>query len=98
MGFRAADIQRIFLIQGVLVGLLGMSIGWMMGFGLVQGVALLKFTVPGVTERQGFVLDKGFTQYAIAGSFAMLSSVIAAWFPARKAARVRPVDIIRGAA
>jgi len=98
MGFRAADIQRIFLVQGVLVGLLGMSIGWMMGFTILQGVALLKFTVPGVTERQGFVLDKGFTQYAIAGSFAMLSSVIAAWFPARKAAHVRPVDIIRGAA
>jgi len=98
MGFRARDIQRIFLIQGFLVGLLGLAIGWSLGFAIIQALGLLKFTVPGVAEKQGFVLERGFLQYAIAGSFAMVSAVTAAWFPARKAAAVRPVDIIRGAA
>jgi lipoprotein-releasing system permease protein len=35
--------------------------------------------------------------YAIAGFVALSASVIAGFFPARKAASVPPVDIIRGA-
>jgi lipoprotein-releasing system permease protein len=54
--------------------------------------------VPGVSERQGFVLDRSFTPFAIGGAFALVSAIAAAWYPARKAAQVRPVDIIRGAA
>ncbi len=35
--------------------------------------------------------------YLLAGGVALLASVIAGYFPARKAASVQPVDIIRGA-
>ncbi|MGB3809941.1 MAG: ABC transporter permease [Parvibaculum sp.] len=98
MGFRGADVQSIFLIQGVIVGVLGMLVGWAIGLGLLQILASIKFTVPGVSDRQGFVLDYGFYQFAIGGFFSVLSAVAAAWYPARKAAKVRPVEIIRGAA
>jgi len=37
------------------------------------------------------------THYAIAGLVALSASVIAGYFPARKAAALQPVDIIRGA-
>lgn len=37
------------------------------------------------------------THYAIAAGFAVLSSAVAGYLPARKAARLHPVDIIRGA-
>jgi lipoprotein-releasing system permease protein len=97
MGFRASDVQGIFLIQGVLVGLLGMFMGWAVGYGLLQILGTIKFTVPGMTDKQGFVLDRSFMPYAIGGAFALVSAVAAAWYPARKAAHVRPVDIIRGA-
>ncbi len=98
MGFRARDIEAVFLIQGVLVGLLGMAIGWSIGYGLLELLSLVKFNVPGVTERQGFVLDRSFRPFAIGGIFALAAAIAAAWYPARKAAQVRPVDIIRGAA
>ncbi|MGB5949588.1 MAG: ABC transporter permease [Parvibaculum sp.] len=98
MGFRARDIEAVFLIQGVLVGLLGMAIGWSIGYGLLELLSLVKFNVPGVTERQGFVLDRSFRPFAIGGAFALAAAIAAAWYPARKAAQVRPVDIIRGAA
>lgn len=98
MGFRARDIEAVFLIQGVLVGLLGMAIGWSIGYGLLELLSLVKFNVPGVTERQGFVLDRSFRPFAIGGVFALTAAIAAAWYPARKAAQVRPVDIIRGAA
>ena len=35
--------------------------------------------------------------YAIASAFALGSAAIAGYLPARKAARLHPVDIIRGA-
>lgn len=98
MGFRGFDIERIFLMQGALVGVLGMLIGWTIGLGLLQILASIKFDIPGMTERQGFVLDYGFLQFGIGGFFSVLSAVAAAWYPARKAATVRPVEIIRGAA
>lgn len=98
MGFRASDMQIVFLIQGVLVGVLGMVMGWSIGIGLLELLSMVKFTVPGLTERQGFVLDRSFRPFAIGGAFALVAAVAAAWYPARKAAQVRPVDIIRGAA
>jgi lipoprotein-releasing system permease protein len=98
MGFRGFDIQTIFLIQGVLVGILGMLLGWTIGLGLLELVSMVEFTVPGMTKQQGFVLDRSFRPYAIGGTFALVSAVAAAWYPARRAAQVKPVDIIRGAA
>jgi lipoprotein-releasing system permease protein len=38
-----------------------------------------------------------FLHYAMAAIAALVSSLIAGYFPARNAARVFPVDIIRGA-
>jgi lipoprotein-releasing system permease protein len=35
--------------------------------------------------------------YAIAGGVALAASAVAGYFPARKAASLRPVEIIRGA-
>lgn len=98
MGFRAFDIQAIFLVQGVFIGLIGMLLGWGIGLVLLQMLASVEFTIPGMSEKQGIVLDRGFFQFALGGFFSVVSAVGAAWYPARKAAQVRPVDIIRGAA
>jgi lipoprotein-releasing system permease protein len=38
-----------------------------------------------------------FLHYAVAASVALVSSLVAGYFPARKASRLYPVDIIRGA-
>ncbi len=98
MGFREADIKRIFVIEGLLVGLVGTALGWALGFAIVEFLGSLKFNIEGFIKAQGFVLYRSWTHYAVAGGFAMLSATAAAWLPARKAARVNPVDIVRGAA
>jgi len=97
MGFREADIQYIFLMQGFIVGLLGMLMGWAIGWGILGILGQVEFKVPGMADRQGFVLDKSFQQWAIGGAFSLVAAIGAAWIPARKAAQVQPVDIIRGA-
>ncbi|HCX68149.1 ABC transporter permease [Parvibaculum sp.] len=98
MGFRAFDVQVIFLVQGIVVGLLGMAMGWCIGYILLEMLASVQITIPGMTEKQGIALERGIFQYGMGGLFAVLSAVGAAWYPARKASQVRPVDIIRGAA
>ena len=98
MGFNAGDIRRIFLIEGVLVGISGSVLGWIIGYGMLAGLATIQFKPPGFTEEQGFPLYEGIDQYLIAGAFALLSATLAAYLPARRASALRPVDILRGAA
>ncbi|MBL8699900.1 MAG: ABC transporter permease [Alphaproteobacteria bacterium] len=98
IGFRERDIKRIFVLQGLLVGIVGTLCGWALGYGLVALLASLRFEIEGFVRTQGFILYRSPTHYLVAGGFAILSSVVAAWLPSRRAARVNPVDIVRGAA
>lgn len=97
MGFRAADIQWVFLVQGVFVGIIGMVLGWLLGLFLLQMLGTVEITVPGLMDAQKLPLEKGIFQFGVGGLFALVSAIAAAWIPARKASQVRPVDIIRGA-
>lgn len=98
MGFRDADIRRIFLYQGLIVGVIGTLIGWAMGYGLVEFMGSLRFDMEGFVRAQGFILYRTPRHYAISGVMAVTAAVLAAWLPARRASRLNPVDIVRGAA
>lgn len=98
MGFREADIRRIFLYEGLIVGIIGMLLGWALGFSIVEFMASLKFNMEGFVRAQGFVLYRTPKHYAISGAMAIFASTFAAWLPARRASRLNPVDIVRGAA
>ncbi|MEW5729801.1 MAG: ABC transporter permease [Pseudomonadota bacterium] len=98
MGFREGDIRRIFVYQGLIVGFVGMLIGWALGFGLVEFMGSIKFNMEGFIRSQGFILYKTPRHYAISGAMALTASTLAAWLPARRASRLNPVDIVRGAA
>ncbi|MBI1275061.1 FtsX-like permease family protein [bacterium] len=96
MGFHARDIQRIFVIQGAILGACGCVTGLPLGMGLMLALMQIRFKPPGSTEVVQMPIDWGLTQFLIAAGFAMLSAVIAALLPARKGALVQPVDILRG--
>lgn len=96
MGFSEADLQLVFVIEGIALALIGIIFGWMLGYGLMEILGSLEFPIAGVGER--LPLDRRPRQYAIAAAASLFSGAIAAWLPARKAARVDPVEILRGAA
>ena len=52
---------------------------------------------PGVSELVHLPIWWGAEQYLLATAFALGSCLLAAYLPARKAGRVHPVDILRGA-
>lgn len=97
IGFRERDILAVFLLQGLLVGVAGMVLGWLLGFLIVAFMGSLRFEIEGFVRLQGFVLHRTPLHYAASGAFALATSALAAWIPARRAARMDPVDILRGA-
>jgi lipoprotein-releasing system permease protein len=96
MGFSEADLQLVFVIEGMALALIGLFAGWLLGYGLMEILGSLKFPIAGADQH--LPLDRSPRQYAIAAAASLFSGAIAAWLPARKAARVDPVDILRGAA
>lgn len=97
MGFHARDIQQIFLFQGILLGACGCAVGLPLGTAIMYALGRLTFKFPGSTQLNQMPIDWGWKQFAIAGGFAFVAAVGAAVLPARKAAQLKPVDILRGA-
>jgi lipoprotein-releasing system permease protein len=98
IGFHARDIRRIFLIEGALLGLIGSVLGTGLGLGLMTVLSRIEVKSPFITTKAYLPIYWGWDQIAIAAGFAFASALTAAYLPARKGGRVRPVDILRGAA
>ena len=97
IGFRARDIRRIFLIQGLLLGVAGSAAGLPLGAALMWGLTQVRLKFPGGTDPVPLPIDWNWRQFAVAAVFAIAAAVFAGLLPARKGARVQPVDILRGA-
>lgn len=96
MGFRAGDIQWIFIIQGCFLGLAGVILGIPFGCLLMYTMAQVEMKPPGVTEVVNLPIDWSLPQFFIAGGFAFIAAIMASYLPAKKGAKVLPVDILRG--
>jgi lipoprotein-releasing system permease protein len=97
MGFHARDVRRIFLYEGLIVGVIGSLAGLAVGSLLMKGLEQVALKPPGVNDVIHLPVWWGVDQFLLAAAFAMASCMAAAYLPARKAGRVHPVDILRGA-
>jgi lipoprotein-releasing system permease protein len=97
LGFPEPDIQQIFVLEGLVIGVLGAFVGSALGFGLSSYLATIKFEVTTDIEMTRLPIYFSHVHYMIASGLALLSAGIAGFVPARKAAALNPVDIIRGA-
>lgn len=96
VGMPRGNVVAIFVIEGVVVGVLGMVAGWALGWDIAE--VLRRVPAPGASDPSETlrVVVSGFT-VGLGSVIAMVSAVGAAWLPARKAARTDPLTIIRGA-
>jgi lipoprotein-releasing system permease protein len=97
LGFRQRDIRRIFVVEGLLFGGAGSLAGWLFGYELCRALGAIPFEVSTFTKLTHLPLLYSPWHYLIAASFALGSAGIAGWLPARRAAQLDPVDIVRGA-
>ncbi|MBF5092245.1 ABC transporter permease [Novosphingobium sp. NBM11] len=95
MGFSEADLQIVFVVEGLALAVIGVLLGWLLGYALMSILGSLRFAIGG--EEQSIPIDRSPRQYLIAAAASLLAGGVAAWLPARKSAKVDPVDILRGA-
>jgi lipoprotein-releasing system permease protein len=97
LGLREATVRAIFVVEAVMIGLAGAVVGWALGYVMCLGLGRITFRSPFAADVTHLPVYYTPTHYLMAAGIALSASVLAAWFPARKAARVHPVEIIRGA-
>jgi lipoprotein-releasing system permease protein len=97
LGFREADMRRLFLMEGLAIGAMGALLGWAIGYGLCLVLGSIPVEFGEFGDRTTLPLAYDPLHYAIATALALLAAGVAGYLPARRAARLNPVDIIRGA-
>lgn len=96
LGLSEVTVRTIFVVEAVLIGLAGALAGFVLGYLMCMALGLIEFRSPFIdSSRLPVVYDP--SHYLLAGAVALVSSFAAGYMPARKAARVHPVEIIRGA-
>jgi lipoprotein-releasing system permease protein len=96
LGLRELTIRRIFVVEAMIIGLVGGCVGMVIGYLMSRGVGTIEIRSP-FMDANRLPLSYDIAHYMLAVAVAMVSSIAAGYLPARKAASVHPVDIIRGA-
>jgi lipoprotein-releasing system permease protein len=96
MGARDEQILTVFTLEGLFISLLGSLLGSLVGFNILR-------VLEGIPQAARFgKVDKLFTILYDPNIFlqaclaAIIATLLASWLPARNAARMNPVDVIRG--
>ncbi|MER9430281.1 ABC transporter permease [Mesorhizobium sp. M0408] len=98
LGFPESDMRRLFLLEGLVIGAAGSALGWLLGFSMIYALSLIRFEIAATgQEMTRLPIAWSLTHYIIASAFALGSAAVAGYLPARRAARLNPVDIVRGA-
>ncbi|MEM6262644.1 MAG: FtsX-like permease family protein [Bacteroidota bacterium] len=93
MGFEGRDVVEIFLLQSIVIGVIGNLIGMGLGYLICVIVDNTPFVVGTMTSLP---ISYRAVDYVLAFIFGLATTFLAGYLPARKASQVDPVEIIRG--
>jgi lipoprotein-releasing system permease protein len=96
MGATDEAVLRMFLYQGGIVGLLGTTIGLVLGLAVCEGLLIYGFPLdPKVYFISQLPVQVRWQEFAITGSLAVLICLVATIIPSMYAANLRPADGFR---
>lgn len=95
-GFSGNDVKWIFISLSMIIGLTGGVFGLLFGFGFTKIIDYIPFNTASLPTITTYPINYNPLFYIIGIVFAMVTTFIAGLFPALKASKIDPVEIIRG--
>jgi len=95
-GFSGKDVNRIFIVIALSIGLFGGALGLVFGFVMSFIIDQIPFNTTALPTITTYPVNYSPVFYLIGSSFSLVTTYLAGWAPARKASKVDPVVIIRG--
>jgi len=96
IGFSGSDVNRIFLVIALSIGVAGGLMGLLFGFLFSLAIDQIPFVTASLPTIRTYPVDYNPVFYLIGCSFSLVTTYLAGWAPARKASRIDPVVTIRG--
>jgi lipoprotein-releasing system permease protein len=96
MGFSGRDVKFIFLIQSIVIGFLGSIGGLMIGFGLSYLISQAPFDGGDFISLDHLPVNFKPRYYVGGIVFGVITTALAGFMPSRKAAKMDPIEILRG--
>jgi lipoprotein-releasing system permease protein len=95
-GFSGKDVNRIFITIALGIGIFGGLLGLVFGFLFSWGIDQIPFNTASLPTIKTYPVNYSPVFYGIGLGFSLVTTFFAGFFPAQKAGKVDPVDIIRG--
>lgn len=96
VGLRRMDILLVFLLQGIVVSLIGALVGDLMGWRLLEIMSKLEIPTEALVKSSTLLIYKDPMYYLYGVVFALIAGISASLLPAWRGSRVEPVDVLRG--
>ena len=95
-GFNGNDVKQIFMIQSLVIGFLGSIGGLCIGLLLSWLISRLPFNGGDFLSIDHFPVNFKLKYYSIGIAFGVITTAVAGYLPSRKAAKIDPIEILRG--
>ena len=97
LGLPRGHRASIFVVEAMMIGVVGALAGLVLGYLLVSALGAIEIKNPFIDADAAAARSTRTCTTASRRRWRWLRRSVAGYFPARKAARLHPVDIIRGA-
>lgn len=95
-GFTSHDVMFIFISQALIIGFFGGLLGITIGYVVSAYIDTIPFVTEALPTIKTYPINYDINFYISGVVFALVSTFLAGFLPAKKAQNIDPVDIIRG--
>lgn len=95
-GFSGRDVKWVFISLSIIIGVVGGFFGLLFGFIFSSIINIIPFKTASLPTIKTYPINFDVIYYIVSLAFALFTTTIAGLFPALKASKVDPVEIIRG--